>query len=243
MGGRIESQDLFSSNFEQKSTRALVVKKYRTYRLQINDFGYLFSIEIKVNTDKAFSINKPDLVLLFNKLVQVYGIQYPVFVSKIDDTLHSEVFREICEAMDSLLKKIKLTPHEAVFIARNVMIFALRPDRDFVVALDDILDVLVGNKRIFKRKIPIVINKENIPNGLRHLIPLLKKYCVADDMDRTRLAEGMSKKKKLLLIEAVDRHMDEINLYLSSFEEYPLSEEAVMIGRLAELVSELKIEQ
>ena len=36
--------------------------------------------------------------------------------------------------------------------------------------------------------------------------------------------------------------MGEINAYLDSFDSSPLNEEAIVLGKLAELVTELKIE-
>ncbi|PZR28928.1 MAG: hypothetical protein DI535_04215 [Citrobacter freundii] len=141
------------------------------------------------------------------------------------------------------MKKIQLASDEGIFISRNVISFVLEPDRDFVLVLDDIFNVLEENKKIFKRIVPIEINNKNIPESLKQLIPLLKKYSVSDDVERTQLIEDMSKKKKALLIEAVNPCMDEINNYLSSFDKQPMNEEAALIGTLAELVTELKIKQ
>jgi hypothetical protein len=49
----------------------------------------------------------------------------------------------------------------------------------------------------------------------------------------------MSVKKKNELVHIVSPLLNDINNYLSSFEDRPLSEEAILIGNLAELVTEL----
>ena len=49
----------------------------------------------------------------------------------------------------------------------------------------------------------------------------------------------MSEKEKQKLIKAVRPFFNEINAYLDSFKDGPLSEEAMSMGNLAELVSEL----
>jgi hypothetical protein len=51
----------------------------------------------------------------------------------------------------------------------------------------------------------------------------------------------MQQKEKDRLINSVQPLFNEINTYLDSFKEKPLSEVAIQIGNLAELVSELKI--
>lgn len=69
----------------------------------------------------------------------------------------------------------------------------------------------------------------------------MKKYSIPDDSEREQLIEGIKKKQIKQLIESVDPYMSDINNYLNSFKEQPLSEEATLMRNLAELVTELKV--
>lgn len=240
-GGKIRVQDLFSSNFNQKSFRVLVIQDFKQYKVQIHDVGTLCSIEIKVDTEIAFAINNPDKVLFLKAPIRPKSFPYTIYASETKDILENEEFEKAYKALGDLLEKISIAPEESVFVAGNVIGFALKTSRDLLSVLDDIVDLLERNQDIFKRTVRKIINIKEIPERLRILAPLLKKYSIPDDAEREQLIESLSKKKKMQLIESVDPYMSEINNYLSSFEQQPLSEEATLIGNLAELVTELKI--
>ncbi len=83
---------------------------------------------------------------------------------------------------------------------------------------------------------------KNIPDNLKHLIPLLKKYSISDDGEREQLVEDIDEKQKKKLIRSVEPFMSEINNFLDSFQDNHLSDEAILLGNLAELVSELQVD-
>lgn len=85
------------------------------------------------------------------------------------------------------------------------------------------------------------IRTENMPPALRVLIPYIEKYSIGDDLTRVKLAERLSKKKKQELLDVVGPLLPEINIYLDSFVDKPLSDEAILIGALAEFVCELPV--
>ena len=88
----------------------------------------------------------------------------------------------------------------------------------------------------------ISISSENIPLNLRGLVPLLNKWSVSDDNEREKLLAKTTNQQKIDLIATVYPLMDDINKFLDSFEDKPPTDEAIRIGDLAQLVSELKIE-
>lgn len=53
--------------------------------------------------------------------------------------------------------------------------------------------------------------------------------------------EGMKKTEIKKLIEQVSPYMKEINTFLDSFNDKPLTERATIVGNLAELVTELEV--
>jgi hypothetical protein len=97
------------------------------------------------------------------------------------------------------------------------------------------------NAEVFYQEIKERIYTKNIPEKLRPLIPLLKKWSVGDDSDRGLLIEEASEKQKNKLVKSVEPYLNEINEFLDSFKDEPLSHEAILMGNLAELVSELTI--
>ncbi|ATP55248.1 hypothetical protein CPT03_01605 [Pedobacter ginsengisoli] len=84
---------------------------------------------------------------------------------------------------------------------------------------------------------------ENIPTELRVLVPLLNKWCISDDVERARLLEKTSKNKKEELMNTVNPLLPKINTFLDSFGDDPLSDEAILLGDLAQLVCELNLEE
>lgn len=241
-GGKIRKQDLLDINYSEKSLKGLIIKDYKHYKIQINDFGSLCSIDIKTNAEIAFSINNPENILSFRTPIHQKSFPYIIYVSRSNINIaENKEFNKVCDSIGSLLKKINLTPEESVFVAGNVVCFALKTDRDLITNIDDIIDFFNVNQDFFKKTIRNVISTKNIPDSLKPLAPLMRKYSLSDDSERDQLIEEMKPKKIKQLIESVDPYMNDINNYLNSFKQEPLSEEATLLGNLAELVTELKI--
>lgn len=72
---------------------------------------------------------------------------------------------------------------------------------------------------------------------------MLNKWCIPDDVERTKLMQKTSKKKKQELISIVNPLLPQINVFLDSFGNEPLSDEAILLGDLAQLVCELNLEE
>ena len=64
---------------------------------------------------------------------------------------------------------------------------------------------------------------------------------IQDDCEREQLMEETSQKQKVKLLNTVNPLMNTINQFLDSFGDEPLSHEAILLGNLAELISELQI--
>jgi hypothetical protein len=87
------------------------------------------------------------------------------------------------------------------------------------------------------------LSTENVPPILRVLIPYAKKYSIADDLLRVQFGNGLSNKEKRELTNIVSPLFPDINNFLDSFGEDPLSDEAIVIGNLAEFVCELSLQE
>jgi hypothetical protein len=242
LDGKIRLQKLFNINFEETSLRKLMVKDYRQYKIKIDEYKDLFTIGIKVNSNLSCSINKPDKVFLYNIPKYFSDLPYKIYVSEDTYTfVKNDNLKAFWNSLAILLKKIGLSECESVFLYKNYVFFSLAAKRDLVSILDDIIDLINANKKVFKKELLKKISSKRIPENLKPLIPFLKKYSISDDSDREQLIEGMKKSEKIKLINSVQPFFDEINSYLDSFKDIPLNEEAMLLGELAELVSELKI--
>lgn len=241
-GGKIRSLNGFSSNFKEKTFRSLSIKDFKQYKVEIYDFGSLCSIAIRISTEAAFAINNPDRVLYYDIPVSLDAIPYTIYVSDSNiDLVEKIYFHKACEALKHFLMQINIMPEESVFVTRDAIVFAFKTDRNLILILEGIVELLNTNDEIFKRTVRNVFLIKNIPEQLRPLVPLIKKYGIPDDTEREQLIEGMKTNKKKQLIETVSPYMSEINKFLDSFKEDPLSEEATRVGNLAELVTELMI--
>jgi hypothetical protein len=83
------------------------------------------------------------------------------------------------------------------------------------------------------------LDPERLPPDLRQLVPLVEKWAVGDDVEREALLAAGSPDELRHLVETVSPLSPRINAYLDSFASGEMPEEAAMIGRLAEAVSEL----
>lgn len=102
----------------------------------------------------------------------------------------------------------------------------------------DVLDILVA----FVKSLPTVpqepIDLKQLPKEFHSLIPLIKRWGVADDEQRSELLSRVSRKTRSRLVELMNPYFDAINDYLDSFGKMPLPEHAILLGALAECASE-----
>ena len=224
------------------STRQLLIKNYRQFHVEINEYNNNYSISLKVYSTLHFSINRPDIIFSYNqpnKLKDFPLIVYTREQGRVSP--QNETFKKFWDLFSALLNNFQLTVSESVFFYSNRVIFALDSKRDLVKALDKIIDLLIENNTIFKKEARQKIDLKNIPDNLKLLLPLLKKYSVSDDSERDELVEQMSNNQKTALIRTVDPLMSEIEAYLDSFVNKVFTHETSLISDLAELVAELRI--
>jgi hypothetical protein len=78
-----------------------------------------------------------------------------------------------------------------------------------------------------------------LPTSLRPLIPLLAKWSIDDDEERSRKLQRCARSTRLKLVEAVIPKLSSINEYLDSFGENP-PQEACSFGSLAQAALEAR---
>jgi hypothetical protein len=240
--GKIRTQEHLNANFGQKSFTSLVLNNYKNFKVRVDDYSNLCLIGIKVNVAFAFAINKSDKALFLNFPLEFNDLPHSVYVSESDtDMVNDAKFLQACHLMADFLRANKPSSEEAVFVYRNRLNLVFRTDRDLKPILDQIIELLSTNNKIFKSTSRKVISIKSMPENLQPLAPFMKKYSIPDDSERDELIEGMKKTEIRKLVDQVDPYMEDINSYLNSFKDEPLSEEATLLGNLAELVTELKV--
>ena len=243
LGGTIRSQNCSNWNLNGTSYRALIVKGYKGYKIEINDFGKIYEMCINVESDFAFSINIPDKLFGFVTAARIVDFPYNVYFSDDDDISPSENvdFKVFMNPFLSKIKELLLAEDEGVFYYQNWINIVLNPSRNLIAILDYTIDLIGNNSLIFSKNNKERIYKKNIPENLRPLVPLLKKWSIPDDSEREQLMEETSEKQERNLVKKVNPYMPKINAFLDSFGDEALSHEAILLGNLAELISELQI--
>jgi hypothetical protein len=84
-----------------------------------------------------------------------------------------------------------------------------------------------------------VMDPSRIPDALRPLVPLTKRWAISDDEKRANKLARASAHTRERLIQTVEPLFPEINRYLDSFGDDTMPEEAVLIMYLAEAVAEI----
>ena len=185
-----------------------------------------------------FSINNPDKILNIKEPLDIPDFPYKVYIKgQKNNPFLSETFKDFWRLFSSKITEIQLDNNESIFFYKNHLTLAVKPRTNLLPFIDDIIDTI----NIISLKDNYKINLKNIPVNLRPLSPFFKKWSVSGDAEREQLIEKTSERQKQKLINTVDPLMREINTFLNSFNDQPLNDEAMLIGNLAELVSELKL--
>jgi hypothetical protein len=79
------------------------------------------------------------------------------------------------------------------------------------------------------------LNPEQVPEGLRHLVPLAEKWGIGDDVDRNAKVESATPAERSELRAAITPAASRITTWLDSFAQGAMSDEAAafMYMRLA----------
>jgi len=217
-----------------------ISKTYRKYRIRIDMFKTFHSLTVNVNSGLAMAVNTPGRMFAYKVPVRIENSPYIVYLrDDVEPDVKDDKVKGFLKDIFSFLKEVEFSPAESAFFYNNGISFVLDLSRDVKAMLDEIIEIINRHPLVFATKSKSSISKKNIPEKLRPLFPYLSKYAVSDDSIRSELVDGMSAKKKKELIDAVKPLFSDINSHINSFGDTPLTEEAMLIGNLAELVSEL----
>jgi hypothetical protein len=182
------------------------------------------------------SVHNPAMYLSSNAICRNYG--FKVFV---DSNLNSEKTISFLQnrSFQRFVNELRLSPKESLHIGYGwASLYLQRFMCDDVLQTLDTLYQLLALLP-FKEEMPISF--EGLPEQFKILIPLMKRWSISDDNDRSEKLSKASSKTLTRLVQVVTPNFDKINQYLDSFEKRPLSEHAILLGSLAECAVEAQL--
>ncbi|WP_256002785.1 hypothetical protein [Pedobacter deserti] len=231
---------MINPNIERVSLKSIVATDFRGHRLQINEYDDLLEFYLDLDSKFVLAIGRPDVIIPINRKLQQTECLYDVYVSSLDMHKAKDQFLQFWSVFGNLLSLLKLTEAEAVYVYRNRMCGLLELNRDVLSIAEGFSEMLDSHADLFLHDRAVALSEMRVPNRLQPLVKLAMKLNAIDDNLRTELVETLSKVKIQEIVGSVKPLVAEINSFLNSFGDAPLSEEAMYLGALAELVSELE---
>ena len=228
---------LFDPNLNDKSTRLLKFKDDQDNRYKIWVFTDTVKLETSLTTSLLFSINFPDKVCLAKRLLlEVSGIGKIFTDNSKDDQI------QLCiKLLKDDLKSLNFDFNEGLTVYRNSLQLTLKQGRQMLPEIE----VLKKIKLLLQLNFPDEteeIDFSDLPAVLR---PILKKFgslAISDDFERDEKIQTLTKKQRTDFIETLEPKLENINSFLDTFSDKPLSEGAIRLQSLAELLIELTYE-
>ena len=207
----------------------LEIKDKKGFTARLSSYPQWIQIEIKIKNSFTIAFNESEGL----KPLRLTDYPCRLFVSGLEK---KEQIVEFANDVKALIQEIDLKNIESITLAENQILADFLPNRDPLVMIDKLIEIVGHIDKGPK------INKEinDLPDNLKDLYRLLEKYSISDDLQRDGLIDTMTTKEAKYLIDIVGDRIQDINDYLDSFADRPLTENAQQLGALAELVSELK---
>jgi len=251
IGGRVGRCQNFNPNQGEWETRE-VKGRVRDYRVRAGEASSTISLEIRgFETTVAFALGTPDKICLMNQRLEVRAplTRLQAFVSK---TLDPELAREWLQDSQNLkaLKALGCSKDEPLQVYRNGVVMQVSRERATPEQLARLLDVADRCPRLARQVKPghsivdgLELDPQLLPEDLRRLVPYIIRWAVGDDIEREETLSRAKRKEIAQLLKDVGPSLSRIDEYLDRFGSDPLSNEAVLLGRLAEAVAEARANQ
>jgi len=186
-----------------------------------------FSINLKIRIGYR-SAYASDIQSLHTKL--------PIFT---EDGLLSEIHKRVLDRPEliALLNCAELQNGEGLVLSGGeIDIYLLKPEFDKARRVIEKAIDLADAEQISENKLDLT----QLPAQFHPLIPMIRKWAVADDIDRGDLLESSSHRALKRLLAAVEPYLMSIDSYLDSFIEPSVADAAAALGCLAETAAEIR---
>lgn len=217
-----------------KSTRLFKFKDDQNNRFKILVFTDTVKLETSLATSLLFSINFPDKVCLANKLFEeISGVGRIFTDNSKDDQIQSCI-----ELLNDDLKSLQFDDKEGLTVYGNSLQLTLKHDRELLPEVE----VCKKIKSLIELNFPDNANEvdySDLPKDLRQILLKYEALAITDDFERDELIEGLSTRQRTDLIKVIEPKLEEIYLFLGTYGDKPLTEGAIGLQCLAELIIEL----
>lgn len=226
--------NLFDPNISDKSTRLIKFKDNQDNKFKIWVFTDTVKLETLLTTSLLFSINIPDKVCFADKkLLEINGIG-KIFTnnSNNDQIIHC------IELLKEELNTLDIDNSEGLTVYGNLLQLTLNHKRQLLPEIE----ICKSLKTIIELNFPDKANKtdySDLPTDLRQILLKFENLAVTDDFEREELIEGLTTRQRKDLKTIIEPKFEEINLFLDTFGDKPLTEGAIGLQCLAELIIEL----
>jgi hypothetical protein len=226
--------NFFDPNLNDKSTRLFKFNDDNSNKFKIWVFTDRIKLETSLTTSLLFSINFPDKICLANKqLEEIKGIGKLFTNNSQDDQI------QLCiSLLSDDIKSLNFDKTEGLTVYRNSLQMTLKNDRQILPEIESCKKIKSIIEFNYLDKI-YNVDFTDLPTELRQLIIKFKNCAISDDFERDEKINELTKKERIHLIETVEPKLEDINSFLRTFGDKPLTEGAIGLQSLAELVMEL----
>jgi len=228
---------LFDYNLNDNATRVFKFQDKLGNKIRIWNFTNTISIEIPTGIALNFAINIPDKLCLSNILLEdIKEIGKIYSREKCDKQILNCV-----KLLYNDLKSLQLNTNEGLIVFKNSLQLILNPSREILTEIETLTKI----KSIIEINFPDKDSKDDyvdLTTELKKILLDYKNLAILDDLERDDKIQTLTKKQRKDFIETLEPKLENINEFLGTFGDKPLSEGAIRLQCLAELLIELTYE-
>lgn len=228
---------LFDYNINDKATRVFKFQDKTGNKIRIWNFTNTITIEIPTEIALNFAINIPDKLCLSNILLEDIKEIGKIYSREKSD----KVILNCIKLLFIELKSLQLNTDEGLIVFKNGLQLILNPSREILTEIETLIKI----KSIIETNYPDKESKDDysdLPKELKKILLDYENLAVTDDFERNEKIRTLTKKQLTDFIETLEPKLENINSFLDTFGDRPLTEGAIRLQSLAELLIELTYE-
>ena len=231
-----QKTNLFDPNINDKSNQLYKFKDEEGNKFIFWIFTDRIKLEMPLATSLLFSINIPDIICFANKFIEnINGIG-----KLFTDNSKDEQVKLCVKLLTDDLISLSFNYTEGLIVYGNSLQMILKSDRQIIPEIEICKRIKSVVELNYPNKI-YSVDYTDLPNNLFQLIEKYESLAISDDFEREEKVEERTRKELNDFIETIGQKIDDINIFLNTFKDKPLTEGAIKIQCLAELAMELKL--
>lgn len=238
LGGEVRPCEHINDNVGEVQYQELRAKR-RGFRIRVGiNKSRVECTVMALDTAIAFSVNQSDQVMRYFEPLNraLPGLTLPVFSS--ERYLGSVAAWLQVREHAALVTALHLAADESLHVARNGLYLVGRPSRASMQTIEQLCDLAEVLRTASDPELidGLTFDPEKVPVNLRALEPLARRFAVGDDELRTELLADATPHEREQLSQRVTPLLSRIDAFLDTSGE---SDEAILLGRLAEAACEI----